>query len=72
MNEQKDSICRYSCSQLFGEGSDSQQNIDEDNITSLRFDESGKLLAVGDRAGRLIVFNAIDPNCSSPQYDYGF
>jgi hypothetical protein len=34
--------------------------IDEDNISALKFDSSGKMLALGDKAGRLIIFNAID------------
>jgi hypothetical protein len=34
--------------------------INDDNISALKFDSSGKMLAIGDKAGRLIVFHAID------------
>ncbi len=50
----------YHCSQLFGYKSRSEKNIEEDNISALKFDSSGKMLALGDRAGRLIVFTADD------------
>jgi hypothetical protein len=48
----------YHCSQLFGYRSRSEKSIEEDNISALKFDPSGQMLALGDRAGRLIVFNA--------------
>lgn len=45
--------------QLFGE-KNSEQTHDEDIITSIEFDSTGKYLALGDRAGRLIIFDAPD------------
>ena len=48
----------YRCSQLFGYKSRSEKNIEEDSISALKFDSSGKMLALGDKAGRLIVFTA--------------
>lgn len=56
----------YHCSQLFGYRSQSEKNIDEDNITALKFDPSGTMLALGDQAGRLIVFKAPDQLGTSP------
>jgi hypothetical protein len=38
----------------------------------VKFDSSGKMLALGDRAGRLIVFNAIDGIAPKQEYDYQF
>lgn len=47
---------KYSCSQLFGYKGKSEKLLEEDNLTTLKFDRTGRYLAVGDRAGRLIVF----------------
>ena len=38
-------------------GSESSQE-EEDSITALAFDPTGKYLAVGDNAGRLIIFQS--------------
>lgn len=73
MHEIKECRATYRCSQLFGYRSRSEQNIEEDNISALKFDPSGAMLALGDRAGRLIVFNA--PAGKTPhdqEYDYHF
>lgn len=46
--------------------------LEEDNISALKFDSSGRMLALGDKAGRLIVFNAIDGIAPEQEYDYQF
>lgn len=62
----------YHCSQLFGYRSRSEKTIEEDYISALRFDPSGGMLALGDRAGRLIVFNAAGESKDNQEYDYHF
>lgn len=50
----------YKISQSFGERHD---NINEDDfLTALAFDRSGEHLAVGDQAGRLILFKFLPPS----------
>jgi serine/threonine-protein phosphatase 2A regulatory subunit B len=44
--------------------------MEEDIITSLRFDHSGNYLAVGDKAGRVIVFEAQNAKKGQPNYEY--
>jgi hypothetical protein len=65
MSEQ-DEEQNYHCSQLFGYKSRSEKCIEEDNISALKFDHSGELLALGDKAGRLIVFKATDSTTATP------
>lgn len=72
MSKDNPYIESYRCSQLFGYRSKSEKNIEEDNISALKFDTSGRMLALGDKAGRLIVFNAIDGLAPSQEYDYQF
>jgi hypothetical protein len=60
MCEDNQYVESYHCSQLFGYKSRSQKDIEEENISALKFDASGSMLALGDRAGRLIVFSAVD------------
>lgn len=50
-------INHYQCTQLFGYKARSEKAIDEDHISAMRFDQEGDMLAVGDRAGRVIVFS---------------
>jgi serine/threonine-protein phosphatase 2A regulatory subunit B len=42
--------------QVFGDKASADAVSDEDIITAISFDKTGKLLSLGDRAGRLIVF----------------
>ena len=44
--------------------------MDEDIISSLRFDQSGKYIALGDRAGRIIVFEAHENKKGASSYEY--
>lgn len=67
----EDGFHSYTCSQFFGCDSYSQQNIDEDNISALKFDPSGAMLALGDRSGRLIVFRA-GQKADDQEYEYNF
>jgi serine/threonine-protein phosphatase 2A regulatory subunit B len=41
---------------VFGDKASSDNVSDEDIISAIAFDKTGRLLSLGDRAGRLIVF----------------
>jgi serine/threonine-protein phosphatase 2A regulatory subunit B len=47
----------YKFSQIFGYKNTTDKLQKEDVITCLKFDNEGKMIAVGDRAGRVIVFD---------------
>jgi len=42
--------------QVFGDKTAVDKVSDEDIITSISFDKTGKYLSLGDKAGRLIIF----------------
>ena len=42
--------------QVFGDKASSDNVSDEDIISAISFDRQGKILSLGDRAGRLILF----------------
>ena len=46
----------YKFGQLFGYKGPNEKILEEDIISSMKFDESGRMLAVGDKAGRVIIF----------------
>jgi len=48
--------------QVFGDRTTAEQIHDEDIITALEFDTTGKYLSLGDQAGRLIIFDQPEPS----------
>jgi serine/threonine-protein phosphatase 2A regulatory subunit B len=46
----------YKMAQLFGYKGPNEKIMEEDIISSMKFDKSGKFLALGDKAGRVIIF----------------
>lgn len=48
----------YKFTQLFGYKGPNEKIMEEDIINTVSFDPSGSYLAVGDKAGRVIVFEA--------------
>jgi serine/threonine-protein phosphatase 2A regulatory subunit B len=48
--------------QVFGDRTTAEQMHDEDIITALEFDTTGKYLSLGDQAGRLIIFDQPEPS----------
>ena len=46
----------YKFSQVFGDKISMEKAQDQDMISCLSFDKTGKYLSLGDRAGRLIIF----------------
>jgi len=57
-----DKKVEWKFSQVFGDKTTSEQIQDEDIITSLEYDPTGKFISLGDRAGRLIIFDAAEGN----------
>lgn len=50
------SVLDWKFSQVFGERSPGEQVQDVDTISAIEFDKSGDYLAVGDRGGRIVIF----------------
>lgn len=46
----------YKFAQLFGYKGPNEKIMEEDIISSMKFDKSGRMLALGDKAGRVIIF----------------
>ena len=46
--------------------------MEEDDVTCVSFDQSGRMLAVGDKSGRLIVFQNQENIHPAQEYDYHF
>ena len=60
----------YKFTQLFGYKGPNEKILEEDVINTLAFDPSGNFLAVGDKAGRVIVFEAKESKKGATSYDY--
>ena len=48
----------YKCTQVFGYKGSTEKVHEEDIISTLKFDQEGKHLALGDKAGRIIIFKS--------------
>lgn len=48
--------CIYKFNQIFGYKGPNEKIMEEDIISVVKFDSSGKFLSLGDRAGRIIIF----------------
>lgn len=48
----------YKCTQVFGYKGSTEKVHEEDIISNLKFDQEGKHLALGDKAGRIIIFKS--------------
>jgi serine/threonine-protein phosphatase 2A regulatory subunit B len=59
----------WNLSQVFGEEGAADNVADEDVISAMAFDPSGNYIALGDKAGRLIVFERSD-NGQNVEYQY--
>jgi serine/threonine-protein phosphatase 2A regulatory subunit B len=55
-------INSYKFSQIFGYKGANEKLQEDDVITCLKFDNEGKFIALGDKAGRVIVFEQSKTN----------
>lgn len=60
----------YKCSQVFGYKGSIQKIHEEDIISVLKFNQDGTHLALGDKAGRIIVFKGTDSKKKDDRYSY--
>jgi serine/threonine-protein phosphatase 2A regulatory subunit B len=62
----------WKCIQFFGEQSPNAGVSDEDVISALSFDTTGDYIALGDKAGRMIIFKNMHVNSKhdKPEYEY--
>jgi serine/threonine-protein phosphatase 2A regulatory subunit B len=70
---EKNSISKsgsYKFTQLFGYKGPNEKIMEEDIISVMKFDNSGKFLALGDKAGRIIIFECPESNKKKGEYDY--
>lgn len=61
-------VSNFKLGQLFGSKESANNSQDEDLISVIRFDKTGNYLALGDHAGRVIIFHN-QPN-STMNYEY--
>ncbi|GAV58342.1 hypothetical protein CFOL_v3_01876 [Cephalotus follicularis] len=59
---------RWNLSQLFGQNCPGQDVQDIDIVSAIEFDESGNHLAVGDRGGRIVIFERKDESETPNQH----
>ena len=59
----------YKCSQVFGYKG-SEKVHEEDFISVIKFDQEGKHLALGDKAGRVIIFKIPELKKKDERYSY--
>lgn len=62
----KNTTGNYKFSQIFGYKGANEAVQEEDIITALKFDRQGRFIALGDKAGRVIVFQNADTTDKGP------
>jgi len=61
----------YKHSQIFGYKGPNERILDEDIISRIRYDSTGNYIALGDKAGRIIIFyNQGEQKQKSEPYEY--
>lgn len=50
----------YKCTQVFGYKGSNEKVHEEDIISVMKFDQEGKYLGLGDKAGRIIIFKTVE------------
>lgn len=60
----------YKCSQVFGYKGSTEKVHEEDLISVMKFSNDGKYLALGDKAGRVIVFKSADLKRKEDKFMY--
>lgn len=57
-------------SQVFGDKSPVEDVTDVDIVSAIEFDETGRYLGVGDRGGRVVIFERKDSNKKNKEYKF--
>lgn len=70
-SERDSKALNWKFSQVFGEEGNNDSVAEDDVISAMAFDPSGNYIALGDKAGRLIVFERSD-NGQLKQLDYQY
>ena len=60
----------WKLTQLFGDKTSAEKVAEEDLISAISFDRTGSYLSIGDRAGRLIIFEMIQQNRKKQEFQY--
>lgn len=60
----------YKCSQVFGYKGSNEKIHEEDIISVLKFNHDGSHLALGDKAGRIIIFKGADAKKKDDRFTY--
>ena len=58
--------------QVFGDKTTVDSVAEEDIISAITYDQSGKFLSLGDRAGRLIIFEKGDTDKKKGTFEYQY
>lgn len=61
---------QYKCAQVFGYKGNNEKIHEEDIISVLKFSHDGNHLALGDKAGRIIIFKTGDPKKKDDRLGY--
>lgn len=62
----------WKLNQVFGEEGTVDSVADEDIISAMSFDHSGNFIALGDKAGRLIIFEKGDAVAAGTPIEYQY
>lgn len=64
------SALNYKFSQIFSRKRSNKKILQDDIISALKFDPTGNYIAVGDKAGRIIIFHNDKTKKVKKGYDY--
>lgn len=60
--KEKQPYADYKCHQIFGFKNPNEKIQNEDLVSVVKFDQSGSYIALGDKAGRIVIFKALSLN----------
>ena len=58
--KEKSKYSEYKCQQIFGFKDTNQKILNDDLITNIKFDKTGSFISIGDKAGRVVIFKALN------------
>ena len=68
--KEKTKTPEYRCQQIFGFKGPVDKIQEEDIISTLKFDQTGSYICLGDKAGRVIIFKSICSKKDEVKYEY--